>query len=140
MTEIRPYSNQMMKLISQRLKRAARHLSPHLTYAERVQMIVEYVQQQGLHPWDFGGDAGEDALIAIAQALPPRTIGIDTETAGLVPNTLVVDSLSREYAVSKKMQLFQLYGGKPRARAVKPFTMISATWKRVLQHALGQPE
>lgn len=139
MKELTPYSNQTMRLVSQRLRRAVRHLSPWLTYAQRLYMLVEHLERQRMEPWDFAGTAGEDALIATAQALPPPT-AIDTETRpGLTPNTLVVDSLSREYAVSKEMQLYTMYGGKPRPRPVKP-QAFSGTWKRVLQHALGQPE
>lgn len=140
MNEFTPYSNQTMKLVSHRLRRAVRYMSPLLSRAERIHTLIDYVIQQGLQPWDFAGASGEDALIALAQALPTRVV-VDTETTGLVPNTLVIDSLSREYkTVSKKMQIFAMYGGKPRKPPVVPSATFSATWKRVLQHALGQPE
>lgn len=139
MNEVREYSNTTMKLVARRLRRAIRHMSPLLSKETRFDALIAQIQQQGLRPIDFAGDSGEAALIVIAQAIaPPRAV--DTETTGLVPNTLVIDSLSREYkTASKKDQLFTLYGGRRRPRRVTPRSTLSPVWQRVLQHALCLP-
>lgn len=138
MNEAVEFSHDTAKLVARRLKLAARHVAPRYGLRDRLTALIEQVQRQGLGPRDFAGMRGEDALIAIAQAIPPP-LRVDTETQGLRPNSLVIDSLTRAYSVDKTAQFAQLYGAKPRRRSPKPEQTVPPQWQRVLNHALGVP-
>jgi hypothetical protein len=111
------------------LKRAARHLSPYLSLRGRVELLIHYVQQQGLGPPDFARAGGEDALVAIAQALPGRGLAIDTETGALLRRFCVdsfgVDSWASEIATRGSLPV--------------PKKTLSPDWQRVLNHAFSVP-
>lgn len=133
MTEVVRSSRQTVQLVARRLKRAARHLSPFLSLRGRVELLIHYVQQQGLGPTDFARAGGEDALVVIAQALPGRGLAIDTETGAL--RHFVVDSLSavEETRVAAALRGFGRVPLTPRKQTLSP------DWQRVLNHAFSVP-
>jgi hypothetical protein len=146
MREVCQCSNQTVKLVSRRLRHAASFLSPLKPFRDRLELLVCQVQSQGLQPIDFASAAGEDALVAIAQALPtnarlitPPGLAIDTETISPA-ETIIVDSLSHEYKTAKIADYRALYSNKPyrpiRGADERTF---SEPWRRVLQHARGRP-
>jgi hypothetical protein len=143
MKEVCRCSNQTVQLVALRLRRAATKLSIVTAFRDRLEMIAYQAAQQGLQPNDFASAAGEDALIAIATALPSRArfITVDTESH---PKTIVVDSLSHAYKTAKANDFRVLYSPQPQAQRMYPTRIadergLSTSWQRVLKCALDTP-
>ena len=136
MKETYSCSNQTVKLVARRLRRAAQILSPLDRLRDRLEVLIHQAEHQGLQPQDFAGAAGGDALIAIAHALPVRARFVKPDSA----RTIIVDSLSTEYKTAKADEFRALYSNKPQQGypvRVTPEHAFSRSWQRVLNHALG---
>ena len=139
MKEVRACSNQTMKLVSRRLRRAAQILSPLDRLRDRLEVLIHQAEHQGLQPQDFAGAAGDDALIAIAHALPTRARFVQPDHT----RTIIVDSFSTEYKTAKAAEIMALYSNKPQPNypvRVTPEHAFSRSWQRVLDHALACPD
>ena len=135
MREVRRYSDRTVTTAARRVRRAMRHI-PHkgLSMRDQLDMLVCQLIRQGLEPIDVARERGADALVIIASALPAKT-AIDTETTGLKPGWIVVDSYVSEVEIApgKFMHL-------PTPTRIRTTKEPSSTWQRVIDRVLQMPE
>lgn len=134
MNEVRRYSDKTIATAARRVRRAMRHITHKVSMRDQLDMLVCQLIRQGLEPIDVARANGDDALVIIASALSAKT-AIDTETTGLKPGYIVVDSYVSEVEIAPGKKMFL-----PTPTRVRTTKEPSTAWQRVIDRVLRMPE